>query len=95
MSKPGEYIRSLRKEKGLTQKELALELNITLKGISAIETGKILLGLDNVLNICKYFKIDYYDFYINIYGRGEVNDMLIKVLIDILKVKESDIAKQL
>ena len=38
--KTGEFIKSLRIEKGLTQKELAEALNCTDKAISRWETGK-------------------------------------------------------
>lgn len=53
----GEFIKQLRTEAGLTQKELAEKLNCTDKAVSRWETGKgmpdvsILLELSNVLGV--------------------------------------------
>ena len=38
--KTGEFISQLRKEKGLTQKQLAERINVTDKAVSRWETGK-------------------------------------------------------
>ena len=38
--KIGEFIQKERKEKGMTQTELAMKLNVTNKAVSKWETGK-------------------------------------------------------
>lgn len=56
-NKTGAFIAQLRKEKHLTQKELAEKINVTDKAISRWETGKgfpevsLLIPLSNVLDI--------------------------------------------
>lgn len=56
----GEYIRESRKNKGLSQKELADRLNITDKAVSKWERGisfpdiSMLIPLSEILNITLY-----------------------------------------
>ncbi len=53
----GGFIRLLRKEKGLTQEELAHELNVTNKTISRWETGSGYPDVDSMMALSDYFGI--------------------------------------
>ena len=53
--KCGEFIASLRKEKKLTQKELADKLNVTDKAISRWETGKGYPDVESLQNLSAFF----------------------------------------
>lgn len=50
-------LRNLRKEKGLSQTELAKELSITQRKISYLETGQLEPDLTTLLKISEYFEV--------------------------------------
>ena len=54
----GQYIRSLRNEKGWTLSQLASMLNIDLANLSKIENGKRELDEKKLNKLCKIFKLD-------------------------------------
>ena len=51
--KIGNYIQSLRKKTGLTQKELAEKLNISFQAVSKWETGECLPDTGSLLDLCE------------------------------------------
>lgn len=53
----GKFISELRKEKGLTQKELAENLNITDKAVSKWETGKCYPDIEMVERLSQLFNV--------------------------------------
>lgn len=53
----GENLKNARKAKGLTQKELANELNKYQSDYSEYETGKIELDYEKIVYICKRLDI--------------------------------------
>ncbi|MDE6505358.1 MAG: helix-turn-helix domain-containing protein [Clostridia bacterium] len=53
----GKRIKELRTEKGLTQKQLAEQLNTTQINISRLELEIIDLGSTMAVKICKYFNV--------------------------------------
>lgn len=53
----GKYIKYLRTSKGLTQSELALQLNVTDKAVSKWESGKGLPEIETLLNLSDIFNI--------------------------------------
>lgn len=55
--KIGKLIRELRREKGLTQTELANEISTTQDTISLWELGKSYPDIVNVVKICKFFGV--------------------------------------
>ena len=57
----GTIISKLRKEKGLTQKDLADRLNVSDKAVSRWETGGSSPNMDMIFRISKFFKISYND----------------------------------
>ena len=48
----GKFIAACRKEKGLTQAQLAEQLNITNRAVSKWETGKSIPDASIMLNLC-------------------------------------------
>lgn len=50
-------LKELRKEKGITQKEIAKELNITDRTYGHYETGKREPTIDTLINIADYYNI--------------------------------------
>lgn len=57
IEKIGQFIKELRKEKSLTQKEVAERLNVSEKTISKWETGKGFPDICFMLPLCKLFGI--------------------------------------
>ncbi len=57
ITKIGQFIRKLRKENSLTQKEVADQLNVSEKTISKWETGNGFPEISLMLPLCKLFKI--------------------------------------
>lgn len=57
MNEVGKYIKKLRKEKGLTQNQLAEKLNITFQSVSKWETGETLPDTSILLDLCNELDI--------------------------------------
>jgi len=55
MNTLGDRLKSLRKERQLTQSELAEELHLTRYQISNYETNQVEPGLEAIINYCKFF----------------------------------------
>ena len=60
-NKLGKVISNLRKEKGITQRDLAEALNISDKAISRWECGTSRPTLEMMFQISKYFNVSYND----------------------------------
>ena len=56
-------VKSLRKEKGISQEKLAEYVNLSREHISCIERAKNLATIETLYNIAKYFKINIKDFF--------------------------------
>lgn len=52
----GQNIKDIRKNLGLTQEGFAEQLNLNPQFISQVETGKVGISVDNVINICNTAK---------------------------------------
>lgn len=87
--KIGKFISLKRKEKNITQSELAERLNITDRAISKWENGVCLPDASNMTDLCKILDITINDLF-----SGEVVDMkdnekkLEENLIEMIKIKE-------
>lgn len=57
MNTLGEKIRQLRKDRKLSQTQLAKILSISQDTISLWETGKSLPDANNIVAICKFFEV--------------------------------------
>ena len=87
--KIGKFISTKRKEKNITQSELAEKLNITDRAISKWENGICLPDANNMPDLCKILAISINDLF-----SGEIVDMkenekkLEEHLLEITKIKE-------
>ncbi|WP_270742695.1 helix-turn-helix domain-containing protein [Holdemanella biformis] len=59
-----DVIKTLRKEKKITQKELAKKLNITQSAVSQFESGQTKLTEQQIKSILSALDVDYSDFYL-------------------------------
>lgn len=57
-TKIGSFIKELRKEKNLTQEQLAEQLNVSCRTISRWETGSNLPDVDILIVIAEYFQVE-------------------------------------
>ena len=58
MQKIGVFLKELRKEKGLTQEQLAETLNVSRRTVSRWETGSNLPDLDLLVEMSDLYKVD-------------------------------------
>ena len=61
----GQNLKAVRQAKGVTQREIAAELNKYQSDYSDYETGKVELDYDKIIYLCKRFDItpnDLFDF---------------------------------
>lgn len=56
--KIGEFLRELRKEKGLTQEQLAERFNISRRSVSRWETGSNMPDVGLLIEIADFFDVD-------------------------------------
>ena len=59
----GSRLRCLRKERGLTQAELARQIGIQQSDLSRMEKGEYRVSLDNLFKILSAFDLDLADFF--------------------------------
>jgi transcriptional regulator with XRE-family HTH domain len=59
----GSRLRRLRKERGLTQAELARQIGIQQSDLSRMEKGEYRVSLDNLFKILAVFDLDLADFF--------------------------------
>lgn len=77
----GDIISELRKKKGLTQKELADELNTSDKSVSRWETGNSYPDLDMIFHISKYFNVSFNSLLQARIEEDDTDDYLVKEII--------------
>ena len=56
--KIGEFLKELRKEKAITQEQLAERFNVSRRSVSRWETGNNLPDLDTLIEMADYYEID-------------------------------------
>lgn len=94
--KIGYFIRECRKNKNLTQKQLADKLYVEPKTVSKWETGKGLPDVSIMKNLCNELGISLSELFIGDYIKEEANDLLIeKLIIDELKKEKIQNKKKL
>ena len=94
--KIGYFIRECRKNKNLTQKQLADKLYVEPKTISKWETGKGLPDVSIMKNLCNELDISLSELFIGDHIKEESNDLLIeKLIIDELKKEKIQNKKKL
>lgn len=87
--KIGKFISTKRKEKNITQSELAERLNITDRAISKWENGNSLPDASNMAELCKILEISLNDLFSGeIVDEKENEKKLEKNLLEMTKMKE-------
>ena len=81
---PGERIRSIRKELGLTLEKFGESLGVSKGAISAIEVGTRNLTEQMAKAICREYNVNY-DYLVN--GEGEMFDDLPQTVLDELCIQ--------
>ena len=57
MSDFADKIIALRKKKGVTQKDLAISLSLSERGIQNLEYGKTTPTVETVIKLCRYYGV--------------------------------------
>ena len=78
----GKRIQYLRKQKGLSQENLAEALNIATTSLSYIETGRGFMSLNTLENLAKALEVEPYEIFqqVTINSNEEMYNYLIKKL---------------
>lgn len=58
LQKIGACLRDLRKEKGLTQEQLAEQLNVSQRTVSRWETGSVMPDIEVLLSLADFYEVD-------------------------------------
>ena len=56
--KIGEFLKELRKEKGLTQEQFAEQFNVSRRSVSRWETGNNMPDLSMLITLAEYYEVD-------------------------------------
>ena len=83
--KMGEFLKELRREKGLTQEQLAEQLNVSRRSVSRWETGNNMPDLDMLIEMADYYEVDLREL---IDGERKSEKMNEEVKATVLKVAE-------
>jgi len=70
----GSRLRRLRKERGLTQAELARQIGIQQSDLSRMEKGAYRVSLDNLFKILSVFDLDLADFFGDQHDKTEIEN---------------------
>ena len=90
-----EKLQELRKNKGLTQEELAAELVLSVDSISNYENGKTTCMPEHMMHICEIFNVsmDYFYFEEGINKELEVPDMLTGIMELLKEAGQEDVER--
>ena len=58
LQKIGTFLKELRKEKGMTQEQLAEKLNVSRRTVSRWETGNNMPDLDLLMELADLYEVD-------------------------------------
>jgi len=81
-------IRRLRKEKGLTQTELADELGLSLASIQGYESERVWPAMDTIKSLAKALEVEESALFLDPFYKDEQVDQAIKILIKAVKSQE-------
>lgn len=86
----GQNIKDIRKSLNLTQEDFAEQLNLNPQFISQVETGKVGISIDNVINICNIAKCSS----VNLF-KGLINSPNIIDKYELLSDKDKSVINQM
>ena len=91
----GKFICELRKEKNLTQKELAEKINVSDKAVSRWETGKGFPDVNSLLALSNFFRVSVNELLAGKRLEEEkINEIAEKNVIQAIKAKENSVKKK-
>lgn len=91
----GDFIANLRKEKNLTQKQLAQKLNVSDKAVSRWETGKGYPDVSSLVSLSVYFGVSVNELLAGKRANGKkLAEIAENNVIDAIQTKEKEIKKK-
>lgn len=96
--KIGSFLKELRKEKGLTQEQLAEQFNVSNRSVSRWETGSTLPDISILIELAEFYNVDISDL-LNGERKGESSDKNLKetleMVADYTKAEKEKLTKEL
>jgi len=86
----GKRIQALRREKGLTQEQLAERLNISTVHLAKIETGKRGCSLDILIDFAAFFSVS-----LDYLVLGKISDIEVRLRLDAVIQTLEDLRKDM
>lgn len=88
--KIGEFLRELRREKELTQEQLAEQLNISRRSVSRWETGRNLPDLDILMEMTDYYGVELKEILNGERRSGKMNKELKETVLQVAEYSNED-----
>ncbi len=88
--KIGEFLRELRKGKGLTQEQLAEQFNISRRSVSRWETGSNLPDLDILIEMADYYGVELKEILNGERKSEEMNEELKETVLKVAEFSNED-----
>ncbi len=88
--KIGELLKELRKEKGLTQEQLAEQFNVSRKSVSRWETGNNMPDLDKLIEMADFYEIDLRELLDGERKSEKMNDELKETVLKVAEYSNSE-----
>lgn len=89
----GEFLRVLRKEKKLSQEQLAEQFNISRRSISRWETGSNLPGIDILIELADYYEVDLRELLSGERKNEKMNEELKETVLQVAEFSNEDKVK--
>ena len=88
--KIGEFLKELRKEKGLTQEQFAEQFNVSRRSVSRWETGNNMPDLDTLIEMADYYEIDLREFLDGERKSEKMNEELKETVLKVAEYSNSE-----
>lgn len=96
LQKLGKNIKQIRLLKGLTQENVANDLQTSINFVSLLENGKCGISIETIVNLCKVLDIDANTLFANIINPTDITtDDFIKNSINLLEENDKTIVSDL
>ena len=86
--KIGEFLKELRKEKGLTQEQFAEQFNVSRRSVSRWETGNNMPDLDTLIEMADYYEIDLRELLDGERKSEKMNEELKETVLPVLQIDD-------
>ena len=75
----GKRILLLRKQKSLTQKELANKMHLSFQAVSKWERGETIPDINTIYSLCKVLRTDFHQFMVNLYTIDDIDRIQLQI----------------